>query len=531
MFKRLLLLAAIAATPLASVAQMRYTRSVDESFDKLSQFYNYLTVSYVDTVDTRSLVDGAIENMLGQLDPHSVYISAEEMKTINEQFEGSFEGIGIEFMVIRDTLSVVNVIKGGPSEKAGLMPNDRIVATDGKDAIGIKTSEVPGVLRGAKGTQIRLSILRKGMPPFDVTIVRDKIPMNSLDAAYKIDPTTGYIKLDRFSATTYDETLKAMNKLAPLNALVLDLRGNGGGYLDQAIKISNMFLDKNDLVVYTEGLNQPRQNSYASLNGRYNKLRLIVLVDEQAASASEIVAGAIQDHDRGLIVGRRTFGKGLVQRQFPLIDGSAVRITIARYHTPTGRVIQKPFEMGKGDEYNDELSERFRTGEISTGNGAAHNDSLKYYTLRSRRVVYGGGGISPDVFVPMDTTWFTTAWMKLSISSSLRDYAIIYVDRNRPQLVSQYPQFEVFEQGFKVTGQMIVELKQHAEEKGLQLDDAELAQSDLKIRVTLKALIAQKLWDTTEYMRVVNAEDDAIFQKAVEVLSDWERYSVGIESK
>ena len=342
--KRIVIFTALLWYGFAVAAQ---NREDFRNMEKLNQFVRYLTGTYVDTLDTGEVVEETIREMLSQLDPHSAYVSAEEMKEVKESFNANFEGIGIEFNVLNDSVIVVNTIPGGPSEKVGLLPNDRIVAVNDSSIVGIKQLQVPKILRGPKGTAIDVEVVRHGVPgKLNFRIVRDKIPITTVDAAYKTDDGTAYVKINRFAATTNKELQEAMSKLWPFDALILDLRGNGGGYLEQAVLVSNNFLDKGAIVVSTEGRVMPSEQLRAQNQPTFPKGKLIVLVDEFSASASEIVAGAVQDWDRGLVIGRRTFGKGLVQRQFPLIDGSAVRITVARYHTPSGRVIQRPYERG-----------------------------------------------------------------------------------------------------------------------------------------------------------------------------------------
>ena len=354
-----------------------------QSIQKLMQFVNYLNGSYVDTLNMGSLVDDAIVEMLSKLDPHSAYVSAEEMKEVNESFNANFEGIGIEFNVLNDTVIVVNTIPGGPSEKVGLMPNDRIVQVADTSIVGTKQTQVPKLLRGPKGTIIDVGVVRSGVPEImKFRIERDKIPIYTVDASYKVDERTGYVRVNRFAATTNQELQDAVSAMGRIDALILDLRGNGGGYMDQAVYMANTFLPKGSLIVSTEGSKMPPEQLSAPRNPSFGRGKVVVLVDEFSASASEIVAGAIQDWDRGLIIGRPTFGKGLVQRQFPLNDGSAVRITVARYHTPTGRVIQRPYEKGKTEEYYINFSNRFTADSLET-----FPDSLKYRTLRSGRTV------------------------------------------------------------------------------------------------------------------------------------------------
>jgi carboxyl-terminal processing protease len=495
-----------------------------EAFRKLTQFVSYLNQTYVDTLNMGQLVDAAIVEMLSKLDPHSAYVSAEEMKEVQENFSANFEGIGIEFNVLNDTIIVVNTIAGGPSEKVGLLPNDRIVTADGRTIVGTKQTDVPKILRGPKGSVIDLGVIRRGISdPLSFRIERDKIPLHTVDASYKVDGHTGYVRVNRFAATTYSELQQAILGMGAIDALILDLRGNGGGYLDQAVYVSNAFLPKGSLVVSTEGLRLPPERLETPQNPIFGEGKVIVLVDEYSASASEIVAGAIQDWDRGVVVGRPTFGKGLVQRQLPLIDGSAVRITVARYHTPTGRVIQRPYENGKTEDYYMTFARRFNADSLQT-----FPDSLKYRTLRSGRTVYGGGGITPDVLVSRDTTWYSEYWGKLRGKGIINEFVVDYMDKNRAALVKSYPDFESFDRGFAVDQSMLDALVQFGEKRGEPYSAEGMQKSGAYISTQLKALVAQKMWTMTEYFRVVNHQSDEFFTQAAEVLDHWEQYNVGI---
>jgi carboxyl-terminal processing protease len=526
MKKTLLLIAACLVAGTAA-AQPRNDRRTAEALQKLSQFTGYLGASYVDTLNMSALVEGAIENMLGQLDPHSAYVSAEEMRSVEESFNANFEGIGIEFNVLKDTILVVNTIPGGPSEQVGLLPGDRIVTVADTSVVGTRQMDVPKILRGPKGTVIHIGVVRPGAPErLTFRIVRDKIPIYTVDAAYKADEHTGYIKLNRFAATTHQEVQQAIRDLGPVDGLILDLRGNGGGYLDQSVYVSNAFLKQGSLVVSTEGRTAPPQRLTADREPSFPRGKVIVLVDEFSASASEIVSGAIQDWDRGLIIGRPTFGKGLVQRQFPLIDGSAVRITVARYHTPTGRVIQRPYEPGKTEDYYAEFNSRFTTDSLAAL--AASADSLKYSTLRSGRTVYGGGGITPDLIVARDTTGYTDYWSGLNRLGVITELVIDYMDKNRAALESRYPDFESYNLGFTVEEPMMDSLIALGMERGVPYVPDEMRESDALLRAQIKALIAQKLWTMSDYYRVINAETDTMYARALEVMRDWKQYDEGI---
>ena len=421
---------------------------------------------------------------------------------------------------------MVNVISGGPAEQVGLLPNDRIVAVDGKSSVGVKQIDVPKLLRGPKGSRVETRIVRHGGgEPLDFTIVRDNIPINTVDAAYKVDPKTGYIRINRFANNTYKEFTDAVQKLGPMDALILDLRSNGGGLMGGAVQLSNFFLPEGSVIVSTEGMRVPPDRIVAKEDGPFTKGKVIVLVNETSASASEIVSGAIQDWDRGLLIGRRTFGKGLVQRQFPLQDGSAVRLTVARYHTPTGRMIQRPYENGNLDAYYEDFNKRFEPGASDSVGG---DTTQRFKTLHSGRTVYGGGGITPDIVVPLDTSDYTKYWGSLVRQGVINEFVIEYLDENRPALSSRYAAPEKFVSDFTVSDDVLDALTAKATKKGIAFDAAEFERSKKALKTQLKALIAQKMWGVNEYYLVVNGEDDPVFAKALEVLRDWERYGSGI---
>lgn len=489
------------------------TQSDLREMQKLNQFMRYLTGTYVDTLNTPKLVETAITQMLLKLDPHSAYISAEEMKAVNENFDGNFEGIGIEFNVLNDTLIVVNTIPGGPSEKVGLLPNDRIIAVNDSTVVGIRQSGVPKVLRGPKGTVVNVLVVRRGVSDkLNFRIVRDKIPIYTVDAAYKVNDKTGYVRINRFAATTNDELQQALAKMKGIDALILDLRGNGGGYLEQAVSVSNNFLKRGSLIVSTEGRVVPQEKMFAPKDPTFEKGKLVILVDEFSASASEIVAGAVQDWDRGVIIGHRTFGKGLVQRQFPFADGSTVRITVARYHTPSGRAIQRRYEEGESKKYYEDFSQRLNTDSVE-----APSDTTIYKTLIKGRTVYGGGGITPDITVARDTSFYSTYWLRLRQRSVINDYVIDYMDKNRSRLEREFPDFNHFEKGFTVDDSMFSALTELGEKRGIEYDEAGMKRSRQEIGNQIKALIAQKLWTTSEYFEVINRSDD-VFLRAMDEL-------------
>ncbi len=512
------------ALPLGAAAQKPKHPTQQELLEmvsqqqKLNEFYRILAGNYLDTINYSAIVEKGIVSMLSELDPHSVYMTAAEQKASQEDLGGSFSGIGIEFNVLNDTIIVVNTITGGPAERVGVMPNDRIIAIDGASSIGMKRTEVPKYLRGPRGTKVDITVYRRGTDSrLDFTITRDNIPLNTIDAAYKVDDHTGYIKVNRFGATTGTEFAKAFADFGEgVDGLIIDLRGNGGGYLPEAIRMSEFFLDKGELIVSTEGNMYPTQSYSATRSGRFNKGRLIVLVDESSASASEIVAGAVQDWDRGVIVGHPTFGKGLVQREFTLEDGSALRITISKYLTPTGRAIQRPYERGHKDEYYEDYIRRY------TGSSPDTLDTTgpEYHTLKTGRPVYGGGGIYPDVYIASDTTGYSDYWSKLVRSGQLHEFIQSYLDSNRTRLASEYPDVDTYIKKFD-GGALIPQLVEYASARGTEPDPEGLETSREWLSAQLKALIAQRLWDTTAYYRVSHREYDDVFKKAYGMMQRW----------
>ncbi|MGC9331138.1 MAG: S41 family peptidase [Bacteroidales bacterium] len=503
----------------------------NEQTQQLHKFGRVLTLIntlYVDTVNMEKIVEEAIVAILKELDPHSIYISKDEVKRMNEPLKGEFEGIGIQFNIMEDTLMVVATIPGGPSEKLGIMPGDRIITVDGKNIadIELKNSDVLDMLRGEKGTKVDVEIVRRGVDEvLEFTIVRDKIPIFSVDAGYVVDDDIGYVKLNRFSKTTDEELEEVFNRFdsVGVNSIILDLTSNSGGYMDKSIWLVDQFLGDGKMVVYTEGKNSPRQEYRATDDDRYENARVVVLVNEGSASASEIVSGALQDWDRGVIVGRRTFGKGLVQRPFPLPDGSMIRLTVARYYTPSGRCIQKPYEEGKED-YSHELIDRYNEGEMISADSIHFPDSLMYKTLRKEREVYGGGGIMPDVFIPLDTTQVSDFHSALMRKGAIFSFALQYVDGNRDALNETYPNFDKFESEFVITDEMVDDLAEYAEEKNINesMDSITDKQYE-KLKLHIKALIASDIWETNEFYQINNKRNDA-FLKALEILRDPQKY-------
>lgn len=477
---------------------------------------------YVDKVDEDKLVENAIVGMLEQLDPHSTYSDPEEVRKLNEPLQGNFDGIGIQFNMVTDTLFVIQPVSGGPSEKVGILAGDRIIEVNDTVIAGVKmnTEEVMRRLRGKKGTKVDVKVMRRGVKellPF--TIKRDKIPVYSLDAAYMVNGSIGYIRVSRFAATTGQEFTDALHRLQKqgMKDLILDLQGNGGGYLNAAIELCDQILGKQELIVYTEGRRNPRSEFSAKGDGDFCEGRLIVLVDEYSASASEIVTGAIQDWDRGIVVGRRTFGKGLVQRPIDLPDGSMIRLTVARYYTPSGRCIQKPYESI--EQYNKDLIDRYNRGEMISADSIHFPDSLKTQTLKLKRTVYGGGGIMPDYFVPIDTTMYTDYYLALRDKGAIVQMNLKLVDAHRSEWMKKYKNFGKFNRDFEVTDVMLQDLIELGKGLGAVYDETQYKTALPLIKTQLKALIARDLWDMSEYFQVINTLNNSM-KKAVELLSE-----------
>ena len=482
-----------------------------------------ITNLYVDSVDEKKLAEDGIRGMIEQLDPHSSYSTAKETKEMNEPLQGSFEGIGVQFNMVKDTLLVIQPVVNGPSERVGILAGDRIVSVNDTAIAGLKMSkeDIMKRLRGAKGSKVRLGVVRRGIAGIlKFTVVRDKIPVKTLDAAYMIRPHVGYIRIGSFGVTTYNEFMKAVEtlKASGMKDLILDLQENGGGYLMAAVQIANEFLHNSDLIVYTQGRKVPRQDYCADGSGRLLDGKVFVLINEYTASAAEIVTGAIQDQDRGTVVGRRSFGKGLVQRPIDLPDGSMIRLTIAHYFTPSGRCIQKPYKKGDAIDYAMDIEKRFEHGELYSADSIHFADSLKYYTLRKHRVVYGGGGIMPDVFVPLDTTQYTKFLRQMAARSYIINANLKYIDVNRKQLKKQFATFNDFNARFEVPQSLIDDVVQAAEKDKIKPKDQQELQATLpQLRRQLKALIARDLWDMSEYFQVIN-ETNPIVVKAVGLL-------------
>ncbi len=506
-------------------AQITFNLSADSPLRKLQIAEVAIKNLYVDSVDESKLAEDAIRGMLEKLDPHSNYVSPDEVKSLNESLQGNFDGIGVQFNVVEDTLVVIQPVSNGPSEKVGIIAGDRIVAVNDTAIAGVKMSkeEMMKRLRGPKGTIVELGIVRRGVSGIlNFTVKRDVIPVNTIDAVYMIRPEVGYIKIESFGETTHEEFMNGMAKLEKegMKDLILDLQGNGGGYLQAAVDIANEFLPKNDLIVYTEGRSVKRAEYSAKGNGSFQTGRVFVLVNEYTASAAEIVSGAIQDQDRGIVIGRRTFGKGLVQRPIELPDGSMIRLTVSHYYTPSGRCIQKPYTKGDKEDYLKDFENRLKNGEMTNIDSIHFADSLKYYTLREHRAVYGGGGIMPDEFVPLDTLQYTKFHRLISAKGLVISSSIKYSDSNRNELKEAYPTFEVFNSDFNVPQSLIDSIIEEA--KGMDIepqDDEELQRTLPYLSTQLKALVARDIFDMDEYFQVINETSDCV-KRAIALLTN-----------
>ena len=488
---------------------------------KIESLLDIINSQYVDTVDSKQLVEDVMPKIIGELDPHSAYIPAKDLESVNEELEGSFGGIGVQFSILNDTITVVSVISGGPSEKVGILPGDRIIAVNDTSFVGkeITNEKVMGKLRGPKGSQVNLSIKRaSSKTPLEFDVVRGDIPVNSVDVSFKINEKTGYLKISKFGRTTYDEFMNALAKLKKEGAekYIIDLRGNTGGYMEAAINMVNEFLPKGQLIVYTEGKAFKREEAYSNGTGAFQKNQVIILMDEWSASASEIFAGAIQDNDRGLIVGRRSFGKGLVQQQIPFSDGSAIRLTIARYYTPSGRSTQKNYELGKNDDYSQDIMNRFLHGEFDSKDSIKLNTELRYKTLNGRDV-YGGGGIMPDIFVPRDTIGITSYFNNVVNTGLIYQFAFKYSDEHRETL-EKYKNYQDILR-YMQKQPLLNEFVAYAATHGVKPRPVYINISRHLITNQLYAYIARNILGDEAFYPILMTHDNTLL-KAVEILND-----------
>lgn len=498
----------------------------DATVKKYSTLLFLVNNFYVDTMDMGKLTEEAIIQTLRELDPHSSYIPKEEVEEANEPLEGSFEGVGLTFQIYKDTILVVSPVPGGPSDKVGILAGDKIIKVDGKDAFGktITNEWVMSNLRGKKGTNVNVLIYRKGVKELiDFNIIRDEIPLNSLDAAFMLDDKTGYIKLNRFARNSQEEFTAAIAQLKEqgMHNLVFDLRGNSGGYLGTAMSISDDFLNADKLIVYTEGVHAPRQDMKATADGGFEKGKLVVLINEGSASASEIVSGAIQDWDRGVIIGRRSFGKGLVQRPFQLPDGSVVRLTVARYYTPSGRSIQNSYEGGT-DAYYEDFYKRYEHGELIHPDSIHFPDSLKFETSKGR-TVYGGGGIMPDIFVPLDSTRYSELFSQFIRKGVFNTYVNDYLGDNRKTLLKKFPDMKAFKTNFSISDEDFEVFLKDAGKEAIEIKSEELAPNRDFYKLQIKALMARNLYTPAAYFEILAPVDNEI-NKALEVMGEEEAF-------
>ncbi|MBS7372459.1 MAG: S41 family peptidase [Muribaculaceae bacterium] len=522
--KKSLLLAFAVMLTLGAIAER-----IPSSISKLLNAEYAIKSCYVDSVDENKLVEDAIIGMLEKLDPHSQFTTAKETQELEEPLQGEFSGIGIQFNLKQDTLYVIQTIPNGPSERVGMLPGDRIIYVNDTTIAGvkIKNTDIQKKLRGKKGTKVTVKVKRGNNPELiTFVITRDKIPLHSVDAAYMLDEKTGYIKISSFGAKTYNEMIDKLHLLKKqgMRQLVVDLSDNGGGYMDAAIQMVNEFLDDEQLIVYTEGLNQSRAEAKANGRGEFKDMKLVVIMSQYSASASEIFAGAIQDWDRGLVLGRRSFGKGLVQRPFKFEDGSMMRLTVARYHTPSGRCIQKPYVKGDKKGYDADLLTRYNAGEYYNIDSIQFNDSLKYTSLKNHRVVYGGGGIMPDVFVPVDTTEYSKYYRDMLAKGVIYQFALDYVDKNRKALKSSYPNVEKFDQFFSLSDDDMQAFIAAGEKEKVAFNEEQYATSKEVFKCYLKGLIARDLYTEDNAFNIIVNHRNRDLQEALRLINDTSRY-------
>ena len=529
MKKYIVILLSLLTVSFSSVqAQSNHSREMPASMEMALRKMNMATIAlkqlYIDTINEGKLADAAIKAMLENLDPHTSYTNAEETKKFNEPLNSNFEGIGVQFNILKDTLVVIQTISKGPSEKVGILPGDRIVKVNDTAIAGVNMprDQIMKRLRGPKGTIVNLGVVRKGVPELlNFRVTRDKIPLHSVDAAYMVRPGIGLIRISSFAVDTRKELDAAIAKLKKqgMKKLILDLQGNGGGYLEAARDVASVFLKEGDLIVYTDGRSVPHNEYRATSGGNFLDGDIVVLVDEYSASAAEIVSGAIQDQDRGILVGRRTFGKGLVQRPVPLPDGSLIRVTVSHYYTPAGRCIQKPYEKGKKKEYQEDVYNRYKLGELMHRDSIHFPDSLKYKTLRKGRTVYGGGGVMPDEFIPLDTLKYTKYYTSLSRKNCIMENYMTYQDQHRKELSAKYSIFDKFNKEYVVPDELIDSIFSAGVRMDVRpADEAEKTKTHEQLSMLLKALTARDLWDMSQYYAIMNEDNEAVL-KAIEILS------------